>query len=86
MGKGEIKLISRNQLFFSRNQPIKKNLSGACIISFSKMNQYMFLQECENFREKILGLGVILNKMSNLCLNIAKSVCHEINFSEEISL
>ena len=43
-------MISRNQLF-SRNQTIKTIFRGACII-FLKMNQYMFIQECEKFREK----------------------------------
>lgn len=49
-------MISRNQLF-SRNQTIKTIFRGACII-FLKMNQYMFIQECENFHEKILRFGV----------------------------
>ena len=54
----------RNQLdfakstFFSRNQPIKTNFRGAGIISFFRIIKYIFIQECERFREKILGFGV----------------------------
>ena len=49
-------MISRNQLF-SRNQPIKTNFRGAGIISVFKIIQYMFIQECDKFREKIFGFG-----------------------------
>ena len=67
----------RNQLdfakstFFSRNQPMKSKFRGAGIISFFKIIQYMFIQECDKFREKILGLGVDLEQsvefMSGYC-------------------
>ena len=62
-----------------------KNKFSAGIISFFKMIQYMFIQECEK-SWKILGFGIDFEQNANLCLDMANSVCREINFSKEISL
>ena len=41
-----------------RNQLIKPNLQGKCVISFYHINSYMFKQQNAKFPEKILILGV----------------------------